>query len=83
MQNCILYTPLDAPVTILELDLVEIDLISGGVDWHEVGEGLIAFGATALAIAAAPETAGASLLLIGAVAGGAGSGVLVGDGLSK
>jgi molybdopterin-guanine dinucleotide biosynthesis protein A len=39
-------------------------------------------GRAALA-AAAPETAGASLLILGAVAGGAGSGILVGDGLSK
>lgn len=66
-----------------ELTVTEIDLIAGGIDWQEVGEGLVALGATALAIAAAPETAGTSLLLIGAVAGGTGSGIMVGDGLTK
>lgn len=65
------------------LSAAEIDMVGGGVNWEEVGTGFLGLGATLLAVAAAPETAGASLVLLGAAAGGFGSGILVGDGLTK
>ena len=62
----------------MPLNIEEIDLVSGAVNWGEFWGGAVTLAGTAIAIAAAPETAGTSLLLLGAVAGGASAGIQFG-----
>ena len=46
----------------------EINVVSGAVNWEVVGGGLLGVSGAALALAAAPETGGASLVAWAAMA---------------
>lgn len=61
-----------------ELTAEEINFVAAGVDWGHFWTGTATLALTVGAIATAPATAGTSLLLLGAVAGGASAGISLG-----
>lgn len=61
-----------------ELTDEEIAFVAAGVEWGHFWTGTATLAGTVAAIAMAPATAGTSLLLLGAVAGGASAGISFG-----
>ena len=61
----------------IELNDDEVDHVSGAINYGDLAAGGIGLGLTIAGILAAPATAGTSLLVVGAVAGGLGSGILL------
>lgn len=61
-----------------ELTDDEIAMVAAGVQWGHFWTGAATLSVTVAAIALAPATAGTSLLVVGAVAGGASAGISFG-----